>query len=240
MKFAPNNGQGGCTAIEDAAALANHIKKLNDLKLASDNLPDTALIEKRMQEFQDFRLPRIRPVDAESRLILRGDCLQGQVANFMVHYVVPNVPDFIETSWTRNMVNPVFLDYLPIPKHARTGTMPLNAKLGYGKTDHPAVRGLRALPLLLIFFSFYFLTGPRIEEARSKAASVSQAGFGSHGGSNCSLGILDFLTISYSAIIQNPISFNQLLVLWMDFVPMYSIWMIEGHRRGNILTFSQL
>jgi hypothetical protein len=254
VKFAPNNGQGGCTAIEDAAALANHIKKLNDL---SEDLPDTASIEKHLKAFQDLRFPRIKPIDVESRMILRGDTLQGPLESFMVHYVIPNIPEFIENSWAENMVGCVLLDYLPFLKHARMGTMPLNTRLGHGQRDRLLVRAFRALPLIFIFFAIMYIAGPRIEEAQSKVFSIYKARSFSNGALKGSLlntdglanvdqfsttlrGIVEFLTISYTAMIGDPVAFNGLLVVLIDFAPIYGIWVIEGYRRGNVLTFSQL
>jgi hypothetical protein len=247
VQFAPNNGQGGCTAIEDAAALANHIKKLNDL---SEDLPDTALIEKHLKAVQDLRYPRIKPIDVESRMILRGDTLQGPIESFMVHYVIPKFPDFIENSWVENWVGSCFLDYLPVPKRARMGTMMLNTKMGYGENDRLIIRVFRAFPLVFLFFGFYYFSGPRIEEAKSKAsdmytAASSLAGLKGprlnpniHG--TASPGLLDFLVLSYRSMIENPIPLNEVFVLWADFIPIYGIWIIEGYRRGTSMTFAKL
>ena len=53
-------------------------------------------------------------------------------------------------------------------------------------------------------------------------------------------GVIGFFTLSYTAILSDPVTFNELLVLLLDFSSIYSIWIIEGFRRGNSLTFPQL
>jgi hypothetical protein len=254
LQFGPNNGQGGMTAIEDAAALANHIKNIDD---SSSSPPGTTLIEKCLRAFEKLREPRIKAVDEESRLILRGDTLQGPVEYLMTHYVIPYIPEYIENAWTVNAVGSVTIDYLPFPKHAKTGTVRLNTLLGNGTKDSLLIRAFRSLPLLVVFLGFLHATGVVLEQAltllpsyRAYAISTrdgrnswlfnSNAYSGTESGLLTASGVLEFLTLAYLSIIRHNDAFYALVLLLFDFHSVYGIMMIEGYRRGTSLTFAQL
>jgi hypothetical protein len=243
------------TAIEDAAALANYIKKID--VAGNNSLPGTTLIEEHLKAFEKLREPRIAAVDEESRLILRGDTLQGPVENFMIHNVVFNIPDFIENAWTANAVGSVMIDYLPFPKHAKAGTMRLNTLLGNGTKESLLVRVFRALPLLLVFLGFLYTSGIMLEASltlfpKYRAYAIATGDWRNswlfnpnrsseaESGSPAAADILESLTLVYLSLIRHNDAFYTLVLLLFDFHSVYGIMMIEGYRRGTSLTFAQL
>ena len=245
------------TAIEDAAALANYIKKINESSKSSSSSLETTLIEQYLSAFEKLRQRRVKSMDEESRLILRGDTLQGWVAYFMTHHLIPNIPDFIENSWTSNAVGSVVVDYLPFPKRARTGTMRLNTLLGNGTQDSLLIRTFRALPLLFVLFGFLYARKIVLELIRTLLPNYRTYAMSTGDWRNSRLfnvnaysepqsrltdpaGQLELLTLAYHSIIRHNDSFYTLVLLLFDFHSVYGIMLIEGYRRGTSLTFAQL
>ncbi|ELR04662.1 hypothetical protein GMDG_01521 [Pseudogymnoascus destructans 20631-21] len=247
-KMTPNLGAGGNAAIESAAALANSISKL---KSTSPSMDEVRTV---LKEFYVKRHERANATIKSANYLTRIEALATLADKIMAIHNIPALGDFLANVACDSMVGAEILDSLPPPARSLEATMPWDPESGIGKHESKLLRALYALPLLAILYGCANTMGPALGPALPLLKNAARAGEVALGdGQVVPLvtryfglkGFDDFIAISVAAFTpsiggQDPASRMQMISLLGDLIPIQAIWMIEGVRRGNLLTASHL
>lgn len=144
-KMTPNYGQGGSTAVESAAALANEIKRLED-----NGIVNSKTIGIAFAEWQKKRKTRVEATTREAAAVCRMQALSSIKAYILAFYVMPNATELLLNLVTGSLIGSEILEYLPVPSRSFEGSCPFNPKQGVGHQESTLKRAAKAIPLLLI------------------------------------------------------------------------------------------
>ncbi|CZR68336.1 related to hydroxylase [Phialocephala subalpina] len=251
-KMTPNMGQGGNSAIESAAALANSLHEINEgNKRAKPSLGKLRNALKRYEQSRQFRAKRICDTANDLTRLEAFATLKHKIIG---KYILPRAGDFLADSQCDVMIGATKLDILPVPPRSIQGNMPFDPKAGIGQKESRKWRALYALPLLGLFYYGRYtltttlsLTAPFISKALMTGAIATSDGASVAIRSNFyGIGWLDKLVKRFVTVFTPSIgSLDQAQRLQMigfmaDLTPVQIIWSIEGLRRGNMMTLATL
>ncbi|KAJ5341828.1 FAD binding domain protein [Penicillium brevicompactum] len=144
-KMTPNYGQGGSTAVESAAALANELKTLQNSGVVNGKTIAVAFAE-----WQKKRKTRVEATTREAAAVCRMQALNSIKAYILAFYVMPNATELLLNLVTGSLIGSEILEYLPVPSRSFEGSCPFNPKQGVGHQESTLKRAATAVPLLLI------------------------------------------------------------------------------------------
>ncbi|KAL4797993.1 FAD/NAD(P)-binding domain-containing protein [Aspergillus venezuelensis] len=142
-KMTPNLGQGGNSAIESAASLANTIVHLLE-PTSSEPLqkPTTSELHASLQKWQSNRRPRAQRIFEQANTLTRLEAVDTFADKIKAHYLMPYLESVMTSKMTKSIVGAVKVDYLPVPVKA------LRCKVPYNDSRPRRERALWAVPLL--------------------------------------------------------------------------------------------
>jgi len=246
-QMTPNLGAGGNAAIESATALANSICQLG-------SAPTLSEIRECLHGYHKKRSPRANITCDSANQLTRIEALRTLPDKLMALYAIPALGDFLADITCDAMVGAELLESLPAPERSLAATMPWNPETGVGKKEKKWVRALYALPILAAVYGAQKTMGVTL----AQVITLLKAGSGD-GKINLGDGLvvplykqyfgikgLDafvsvFVTF-FTPIIGNfdPISRMHGLAFLGDLIPLQTIWLVEGVRRGNFTTVAHL
>ena len=152
----PNLGQGGNTAIESAASVANAIHELIAQKRPTR--PSTREIECALKSHQNRREERVEKILKLANKATRIEALRGPFEEFLAMHVFPHIGGLMQDNFCAYEVAAEKLDFLPETERALKATMPFDTQHGKANHDKLFSRSLRALPLLVLIVLWSYLT----------------------------------------------------------------------------------
>lgn len=152
-KMTANHGQAGNNAIESAASLANHLKKIDD----SGNITSDT-ITAAFHQWQAKRKSRIEATCKEAAKVCRMQSLANREAKIVVFGILPYASDFIANQITSVLIGAEVLEYLPMPERALSGSCGFNPAYGVGQHESKLKRAVLAAPLLLVSYCVATMT----------------------------------------------------------------------------------
>ncbi|CZR66056.1 uncharacterized protein PAC_15957 [Phialocephala subalpina] len=247
-KVTPNAGAGGNAAIESAAALANSLSKLSKL---NNTKPSLDQIRKALLEFYDKRSVRANLIVEKANKLGRIESFATIKDKLLANYLLPNLGDTLVDGSCETMTGAELLEFLPPPPRSLKGTMPWNPNGGLGKEESKLLRALYALPLLFVLYGCHRTMGATLDALvipRTAAGTLSLGPelvvplhtkfFGTKGLDNF---VAEYVSIFTPAIGNfDVVGRLQGIAFLADLVPIQTIWLIEGIRRGNFGTAAHL
>ncbi|GKT69016.1 FAD/NAD(P)-binding domain-containing protein [Colletotrichum tofieldiae] len=144
-KFQPLTGQGGNSAIETAAALANSLSDFLNQR-SSQDLINNDQIESVFQSVQKLRHPRTSKLVKESHDRQRLEAMETPLLKILALYYVPLLGiESVAESWTKTYAPAVSLNMLAVPSRPRA--VPYHDEL----LHKPTRRGLIVVPIYITF-----------------------------------------------------------------------------------------
>jgi hypothetical protein len=243
----PNLGAGGNAAIESATALANSIFHLGPNPTLSE-------IRKCLKEYHAKRHPRANITCDSANQLTRVEALRTLPDKLMALYAIPALGDFLSDITCDAMVGAELLESLPPPEKSLAATMPWDPETGVGKKEKKWVRALYALPILAVVYGAQKTMGVTLEhviEMLKAGAAGGKIDLGNglivplhnqYFGVKGLDGFISAFVTFFTPIIGNfdPISRMHGLAFLGDLIPLQTIWLVEGVRRGNFTTVAHL
>ncbi|KXT09203.1 hypothetical protein AC579_3514 [Pseudocercospora musae] len=177
----------------------------------NDNL---ASITRAFQVWRDKRRVRVEGTCREAALVCRMQSLDNFMAYVFEFWMVPLLSDIVINMQTDNIRGAELLEWLPVPERSLSGSMPFNQYQGVGKKESLLFRALKASPLLLI------------------------SAFVAHqtGGQSLDRHMLQLLQPTTASNADWASSF----LFMTNEATLYSIFLIENHRRANRIAPARL
>ncbi|KAH0395336.1 FAD/NAD(P)-binding domain-containing protein, partial [Aureobasidium melanogenum] len=247
-KMTPNAGNGGNSAIESAAALANSIIKLSDK--SNGQHPSEQQVIECLQNYQKSREVRAAAAIEASNLLTHVQALATWAHSLFAHYALPILGDFFEGLQSDMSIGATLIDYLPPPEMSLIGNMPFNPEQGQGHKESLVLRACFALPLLALSGFAWRLANPTLLDASgivtgsawyndwSTSSSLTGAISGFAGQNNRTANMQDaFMATSINSGTAAGIHTASFLTY---FGVILAIWSVEAVRRCNALMPVQL
>ena len=250
----PNIGQGGNAAIESAAALSNSLKRL--LSNATYEQPSFEEVTHSLRSFQKIREVRAKGTFEISNKMTRVEALKGLPERMLALYISPYTGDWFGNLASHGCVGAEKLEYLPDTERSFKATMPFNRNYGVGHEESHLYRAMVALPILGMGYLCHIAMGSVISQdgvlsQLTSALANGNLDFGSaktytllptyYGGLTWLDNIWRIPIIAFSPSVLNidPIQRLQMISFLVDLAPLYLIWVLESHRRANVMTFAR-
>ena len=149
-KYNPLTGQGGNSAIEDAACLVNELQRR--MKSDSQKLSDSD-VEEAFATLRDIRTPRLWKLLNASHDLQSVEGLENPLLRFVAQYVFPRTTKETQIDlWSAPVVGGVSVESLEIPKKFRL--VPFDDELPAKPLGSPWLgRGVMATVLLGLFYT---------------------------------------------------------------------------------------
>jgi hypothetical protein len=245
MKMTPNMGQGGNTAIESAASLANCFKKFIDA--APDSSYNMSDLRGALSAWAVARKPRAKDIWANANNLTRLETWATLKHKLMTYYLLPYMSRTLIDRACATFIGTEVLEYLPIPRVSQECPIPADRRYRNVQQDSSWKRLLWSVPLVV------YLVGAcvamDIEPLETHAQPlISRGSFESVNGEVVPLlrpifhkeildTILGRLTTCFLPSISgsDPISRSQMLSFLTDLGPLYGIWLLESYRRTHSL-----
>ncbi|KAF1919000.1 hypothetical protein BDU57DRAFT_527108 [Ampelomyces quisqualis] len=250
-KMTPNLGQGGNTAIESAAALANELKDM--VNNAEKGKPSLDSIVRHLENYQKIREQRVTAISAVANGLTRVHALKTWKQRLMAFWILPNAGDILTDISCDLIIGAVKIDYLPVPERSLHGTMPFNPSQGVGKVESKLLRALKALPFLGVSaVAVYCMWGIALPPMIERIGQIMDVGVDSKIGQLGHLNTyesfygLEFVDTRIRGLAACFASFQFVDVVssWQSFTFLtdvgivYAILLIEAARTANYMTFS--
>ncbi|KAG2413021.1 hypothetical protein HFD88_010580 [Aspergillus terreus] len=246
----PNMGQGGNTAIESAASLAN---SLAVLARASDHaIIGVQDIHRCMQAWQKPRQERANKIWVSAHELTRLEALAGPKHKLIGLYLLPYLSQYLVDRTSATIVGAAKLDCAPLPRRSLECSMPyLNGDdHALSKMDNQWKRVLSTAPLLGCYAAATVTMGTLITRVRPLMVPLFTEGvWSASNGEVVSLTRpiyhVPFLDKLFRPLItcflpsisgSDPQSRIQMLSFMTDIGPTYGIWMLESYRQAHSWT----
>ncbi|KAE8391142.1 FAD/NAD(P)-binding domain-containing protein [Aspergillus alliaceus] len=118
-KMTPNIGQGANMAIEDAAALANLLRRLRISP--GTTLPTDGQIETLLRQYRSIRYHRVDSIYRSSQFLVRFQARDGLLNTLFGRYYAPYAGDLPADMASKTIADGVICDFLPPPKRCGGG-----------------------------------------------------------------------------------------------------------------------
>ena len=172
----------------------------------------------------------------------------------MALYAIPALGDFLSDITCDVMVGAELLKTLPPPQKSLEATMSWNPEAGVGKKEKKWVRALYALPLLAAVYGAHKTMGVTLDIIIPMLRTSSVGGkidlgngivvplYKQYFGVKGLDGFISAFVTFFTPIIGDfdPISRTQAIAFLGDLIPLQTIWLVEGVRRGNYTTAAHL
>ncbi|PYI07022.1 FAD/NAD(P)-binding domain-containing protein [Aspergillus sclerotiicarbonarius CBS 121057] len=125
-KMTPNIGQGGNSAIETVAALANHLASLR--RQIPDRAPSLAELTTCLQAWQTERQDRAYKVWAAANEATRMEAGATLYHRVVAQYLLPYLGSYVPDGMSDLIKGAEKLDFLPVPGRSLEGSMPYTSE----------------------------------------------------------------------------------------------------------------
>ncbi|GIC87473.1 FAD-dependent oxidoreductase [Aspergillus udagawae] len=246
-KFEPLTGQGGNSAIETAAALANHLVsflRTHPMKhLSTDDI--TFIFEQTQSQRENRVWDLVRASHARQRL----ECMETPFLKFAARVIVPYIPKWaLLPRWIQTYSPAVSLNMLPIPRKPRE--IPYYDEL----LKPPSSRGPIGFTLYAVFATMAFtafkllLTAGKVNgtwrfvKQALMSGSIKERDLElrhTYSGLTSIDNVLKSLVTIFLSAIDNPSNPGQqlhLLYFLSSMLPLIAIFTVEGYRQRNTWT----
>ncbi|RPB17841.1 flavo protein monooxygenase [Morchella conica CCBAS932] len=127
-KLTQNIGQGANCAIESAAALANSLHDL--INVRKIHRPSNNEMETCLNLFSQSRKKRMKAICKDAAFVTRLEARDGLLCRLIGRYYAPYCSDFPADVASKLIAGAVMLNYIPMPKRAGGGWMVNSAIVG--------------------------------------------------------------------------------------------------------------
>ncbi|KAB8245451.1 hypothetical protein BDV35DRAFT_393913 [Aspergillus flavus] len=250
-KMTPNLGQGGNSAIESAASLANTLASIieasREPRVSVNDLNDY------LQPWQKKRQDRVKDVFKSAHGLTRLEALATWKDKCIALYLFPYISSYLADKASKTIVGATKLDCVPLPPRALQCTMPFT---NFHPPRDEAIwkRALWTLPLIGIYAVGKATALPLILNTRPYLYTLFKKGAWTAGnGEVLSLTkplyhnlFLDnlfrpFITCFLPSITgSDPNSRIQMLSFMTDLGSIYGIWLLESYRNAHSWTHALL
>ncbi|RDW72366.1 FAD-dependent oxidoreductase [Aspergillus mulundensis] len=245
-KMTPNLGQGGNSAIESAAALANCLARL--LQSSSDPTVSYTELDNYLQSWQEKRRPRAQRICKDAQGLTQLEALKTIKDRVVGLYLLPYLDEHLANTTSKTIVGAEKIEYLPAPARSLTCKMQFTDSLPAQKVTLWE-RALWTAPLLGIFVVSKASLAPLISAfGRHLQSTLEKGTWGAANGEVLDLtrpfyhiGFLDKLMRPLvtcflpSVTGSDPQSHLQMLSFMTDLGPIYGIWLLESYRNAHSL-----
>ncbi|KAJ5775469.1 uncharacterized protein N7511_000480 [Penicillium nucicola] len=244
-KMTPNMGQGGNSAIESAAALANHLAALS--KESSSNYIPLTRIQAGLYNWQTARQPRAKEVWTKANGLTRLEAGATIKDKLIAQYLLPFMSHLLIDKMSQTLFGAEKLDNVPLNPRASQCSMPLHSQLN---PDHEHTAWRRALwtaPLIGCHYVSKITMGAILHKLRPFLGSILRQGsWTASNGESLNLFRpiynISFLDKTFMPLIccflpsisgSDPRSYAQMISFMADIGPIYGIWLLESYRKGK-------
>ena len=122
QKMTPNVGQGANMAIEDAATLANMLKRrLDTAGHGLSSIPTKSEIHHLLRQYQAIRYDRVNAIYQSSRFLVRFQALDGPLKTMFVRYYAPYAGDLPADMASKTIAGGSVCEFHPFPVRCGPG-----------------------------------------------------------------------------------------------------------------------
>ncbi|KAF7596495.1 hypothetical protein BBP40_001367 [Aspergillus hancockii] len=249
-KMTPNIGQGGNSAIETAASLANCLARLVEPS-DGDNSVSLRSINANLQDWQKARQTRAKNILTIANDVTRLEAGATLKDTFISQYLLPYVSGLLTDSWSKIVVAGEILDFLPLTPRAVEGTMPYVRQADQNE-DYGSIvkRMLSCVPLIGCYaYAHISMTSLFAKVFPMVVPLLQQGTWTASNGEVLSLTEplyhISFLDKLVGPLItcflpsisgSHPQSYTQMLSFLTDVGPIYGIWLLESYRKAHSWT----
>ncbi|KAJ5792505.1 uncharacterized protein N7503_008483 [Penicillium pulvis] len=246
-KMTPNMGQGGNSAIESAASLANHLTQLvRNSSNGGITLEDVKIC---LNNFQTARQPRAEDIYKQATALTRLEACATLKDRLMALHALPYLKSYSIDRMTKTFVGAERLEYIPLTPRASNCTMPLHTQSGLSKKDKETtwIRAISTTPLIGCAMAANSIMGSTMGGFWPHLMSIIRQGvWTSSNGETVSLTRslynVPFLDQIFTPLItcflpsisgSDAVSRSQMFSFLTDCGPVYTIWLLESCRQGK-------
>ncbi|CAG7991652.1 unnamed protein product [Penicillium salamii] len=238
----PNMGQGGNSAIESAASLANYLTTLT--QGSSIDLSD---IKNCLAKWQESRKPRTKTVSVSANGLTRLEAGATLKDRIITQHLLPYMSQYLVDKTSKSLMGAEKLDSIPLPPRASQCSMPLHLQSDASDDVSYVQRALWATPLLGCYFAANITMGSVIEKVIPLLGPIFRQGtWTASNGETVSLTRPIYHVSLLDKILGGPItcflpsisgsdprSYAQMFSFMADLGPVYGIWLLESYRQGS-------
>ncbi|GLA28301.1 hypothetical protein AnigIFM63326_005872 [Aspergillus niger] len=246
-KMTPNLGQGGNSAIESAASLANSLSTL--VHGPTKPTKDIRDIHQCMQAWQNIRQKRLDHISQSAYKLTRKEALSGLKEKIIGLYLLPYLSQYLVDQTSATVVGAAKIDCLPLPLKSLECTMPyLDDDNSVPKEGNELwKRALSIVPFVSCYAAAQKTMGTFITQTGPFMLSLFAEGVWSAGNGEILNLSRPFYHIPFSDKLFRPAitcflpsisgsdrqSRIQMLSFMADIGPIYGIWLLEIYRKAN-------
>jgi hypothetical protein len=238
-------GQGGNSAIESAAALANHLGIL--FKSSSSGSISLLDIKSCLDSWQTARQPRASQVWTQANSLTRLEAGATLKDRILAQYLLPFMSQLLIDKMSRTLFGAERLDAVSLPSRAAQCSMPLDMQSNIDHEQTVWKRALCTAPLVGCYYSASITMGTILQKLEPLlASSFAQGTWTAINGETLDLirpmYHIQFLDKMFAPLIfcflpsisgSDPRSHVQMISFMADIGPVYGIWLLESYRKGK-------
>ncbi|KAI9929711.1 hypothetical protein MW887_001187 [Aspergillus wentii] len=241
-KMTPNMGQGGNSAIESAASLANILHSFVNSS-STYSLQD---LRSCLSSWESSRQPRVNGIWAKANDLTRLEALATWKHKIVGLYMLPHLTSILTDKTSRSIVGAEKLDFIPV-KGSQECLIPYDKNYRNIQDEPGWKRFIWALPLLsLLLVAFSTMDATLVSTIPYLGRTLLSGTWESSTGEAVSLykpqyhwQYLDdlfrpMITCFLPSISgSHPLSKLQINSFLTDLGPIYAIWLLESYRRAH-------
>ncbi|PIG69629.1 monooxygenase [Aspergillus arachidicola] len=227
-KMTPNLGQGGNSAIESAASLANTLASL--IEVSRQPRVSVKDLNDYLKPWQKKRQDRVKDVFKSAHDLTRLEALATWKDKCIALYLFPYISSYLADGASKTIVGATKLDCVPLPSRSLQCTMPFT---NFHPPRDEAIwkRALWTLPLIGIYAVGKATALPVILNTRPYLYPLFKKGTWTAGNGE------PFITCFLPSITgSDPNSRVQMLSFMIDLGSVYGIWLLESYRNAHSWT----
>ena len=243
----PNLGQGGNSAIESAASLANSLSTL--VNGPTKPTTDVRDIHECLQVWQNIRQKRLDHISQSAYHLTRIEALAGLKEKIIGLYLLPYLSQYLVDQTSATIVGAAKIDRIPLPPKSLACTMPyLDDESSVFKQDNEVLkRAISTVPFACCYAAAQKTMGTLITRTVPFMVSLFAEGvWSATNGEVLNLSkplyhmsfldklFLPAITCFLPSISgSDPQSRTQMLSFMADIGPIYGIWLLESYRKAH-------
>ncbi|KAE8378025.1 hypothetical protein BDV26DRAFT_199127 [Aspergillus bertholletiae] len=246
-KMTPNLGQGGNSAIESAASLANSLSAL--VHGSRKTIIGVKDIHHCLQQWEYGRRKRVEDIAHSAHKLTRLEALAGTKQKLIGLYLLPYLTSYLIDISSATIVEAAKLDCEPLPLKSLQCSMPYKGVESHSvnKEDQRWNRILSTAPLLGCYYAAQATMGTLLTQVKPLMVPLLMQGtWTASNGESLSLHrpvyhlppldnlLRPFITCFLPSISgSDPQSRLQMLSFMTDLGPVYGIWLLESYRQAH-------
>lgn len=244
----PNMGQGGNSAIESAAALANRLESM--LQGSAESIISLETLTTNLQEWQEARQGRAEVICNKANELTRLEAGATFKHRVITNYLLPYLGTYLVDKASELLIEGEVINYIPLSHDAMACTMPYRsqkAQITAARTSFTK-RVVSGIPFIGCFAYAKLTMDSAITKLVPFLMPILESGnWTSSNGEVLSLTepvynvrILDklfqpvLLTCFLPSISRSDmLSHSQVLSFMTDLGPLYGVWLLESARKAH-------